>query len=185
LPLFPPLQQLRFALYVSTLEPRNGHAVLLEAWRRLLQRGTPQRADFRLLFVGRIGWMVDDVMRQLTTRVEDPWSVLHWEGVHDLELERLYRDCAFCLYPYYYEGLGLPIIEAFTRGKAVIASTGGAVPETVGGLSPCLDPLNVDAWTAMVSEWIERPEARDVWECRIRSTFQPREWPEVPNSSWR
>jgi glycosyltransferase involved in cell wall biosynthesis len=173
----PPLRRGRFALFVSTIEPRKGHAVLLEAWRRLLQRGVPQVADFRLLFIGRTGWMVDDVLRQLDT--EDPYAALHWEGVADLELERLYQDCAFCLYPSRYEGFGLPIIEAFARGKPVIASTGGAVPETVDGLSPCLDPLDVDAWTELLGEWIERPEARAAWERRIRSDFRPREWPEV------
>jgi glycosyltransferase involved in cell wall biosynthesis len=173
----PPLQTGRFALFVSTIEPRKGHAVLLEAWRRLLQRGVPQRARFRLLFVGRVGWMVDAVLRQLACA--DPYAALHWEGVNDLELERLYRDCAFCLYPSRYEGFGLPIIEAFTRGKAVIASTGGAVPETVNGLSPCLDPLDVDAWTGLLGEWIERPEARAPWESRILREFRPLAWPDV------
>lgn len=178
-PLRQPLGQQRFALFVSTVEPRKGHAVLLEAWRRLLARGVPQRADFRLLFVGRTGWKVDDLLLQLHADAHEPYAALHWEGVDDLQLERLYRDCAFCLYPSRYEGFGLPIIEAFTRGKAVIASTGGAVPETVNGLSPCLDPLDVDAWTAMLGEWIERPESRQPWEARIRSGFRPREWPEV------
>jgi glycosyltransferase involved in cell wall biosynthesis len=179
-PLRPPLRPRRFALFVSTLEPRKGHAMLLDAWRRLLQRGVPQRADFRLLFIGRMGWMVDDVVQELKAGGQrDPYGALHWEGVDDLELERLYQDCAFCLYPSRYEGFGLPIVEAFTRGKAVIASTGGAVPETVNGLSPCLDPLDVDAWTALLGEWIERPEAYAAWEARIRTTFRPREWPEV------
>jgi glycosyltransferase involved in cell wall biosynthesis len=172
-----PLRPGGFALFVSTIEPRKGHSVLLEAWRRLLQRGVPQRADFRLLFVGSTGWMVGDVTRQL--RSDAPYAVLHWQGVDDLELERLYQDCAFCLYPSRYEGFGLPIIEAFTRGKPVIASTGGAVPETVNGLSPCLDPLEVDAWTALLGEWIERPRAYAEWQARIRNGFRRREWPEV------
>jgi glycosyltransferase involved in cell wall biosynthesis len=179
-PLRSPLRPRRFALFVSTLEPRKGHALLLEAWRRLLRRGVPQRADFRLLFVGRTGWMVDDVMQRLKADgSQDPYAAIHWEGVDDLELERLYRDCAFCLYPSRYEGFGLPIVEAFSRGKAVIASTGGALPETVNGFSPCLDPLDVDAWTALLGEWIERPEARAAWEARIRSAYRPREWPAV------
>jgi glycosyltransferase involved in cell wall biosynthesis len=178
-PLRPPLQPGRFALFVSTVEPRKGHAVLLEAWCRLLRQGIPQRHDFRLLFVGRRGWMVDDVLDQLEIARSDPYGALHWEGVSDSELERLYRDCAFCLYPSRYEGFGLPIIEAFTRGKAVIASNGGAVPETVGDLSPSLDPLAVDAWTASIAEWIEHPAAREAWEARIRQRFRPRHWPEV------
>jgi glycosyltransferase involved in cell wall biosynthesis len=178
-PLRTPLQAGRFALFVSTLEPRKGHAVLLEAWHRLLQRGIPQQHDFRLLFVGRGGWMVEDVLEQLARAKTEPYGALHWEGVSDNELERLYQGCAFCLYPSRYEGFGLPIIEAFTRGKAVIASTGGAVPETVGDLSPCLDPLDVGAWADKIGEWIEQPAERQAWELRIRQQFQARTWPDV------
>jgi glycosyltransferase involved in cell wall biosynthesis len=178
-PLRTPLQPGRFALFVSTLEPRKGHAVLLQAWRRLLRQGIPQRHDFRLLFVGRGGWMVDDVLDQLAAAKTEPYGALHWAGVDDDELERLYRDCAFCLYPSRYEGFGLPIIEAFTRGKAVIASNGGAVRETVGDLSPCLDPLDVEAWTDEMGKWIEHPALREAWELRIRRDFQPRQWPDV------
>ena len=43
--------------------------------------------------------------------MRDPYGALHWEGVDDLELEQLYQDCAFCLYPSRYEGFGLPIVE--------------------------------------------------------------------------
>ncbi len=174
-----PLRPGGFALFVSTLEPRKGHAVLLDAWRRLLQRGVPQRHDFRLLFVGRSGWMVDGVLDQLETARTEPYGALHWEGISDRELERLYRDCAFCVYPSRYEGFGLPIIEAFARGKAVIASNGGAVRETVGGLSPCLDPLAADAWADKMAEWIEQPAAREAWVLRIRQHFRAREWRDV------
>jgi len=62
------------------------------------------------------------------------------EDADDQILSALYEGAAFCVYPSQYEGYGLPICEAFARGKAAIASTGGALPEVVGGLSPCLDP---------------------------------------------
>lgn len=179
-PLRPPLQPGRFALFVSTLEPRKGHAMLLAAWRRLLAAGVPQAGNFRLVFVGRPGWMVDDVLRQLGPgpgSIGD--SVLHLEGVGDAELERLYRDAAFCLYPSRYEGFGLPIIEAFAHGKAVMASTGGAVPETVSGLSPCLDPLDVAAWTALLADWIRQPAAYAPWQARIAREFQAAGWPDA------
>ena len=123
--------------------------------------------------------MVDDVLDQLETARTEPYGALHWEGISDSELERLYRDCAFCVYPSRYEGFGLPIIEAFTRGKAVIASNGGAVRETVGDLSPCLDPLAAEAWADMMAEWIEHPAAREAWELRIRQLFRAREWRDV------
>jgi glycosyltransferase involved in cell wall biosynthesis len=179
-PLPAPLAPGRFALFVSTVEPRKGHAVLVEAWRALLARGVPQRAGFHLVFAGRRGWMVDDVMREIAALSDQPdGQFLHLDGPSDATLARLYREAAFCLYPSRAEGFGLPVIEAMAQGKAVIASTGGAVPQTAGGLAPCLDPLDVPAWTAMLAEWITDPAARGLWEARILRDFRHLSWPEA------
>jgi len=166
----------RYALFVSTIEPRKGHALLLRAWQRLLDRGLPQRHGFRLVFVGRAGWKVDAVLQQLAAPGAFGSTVLHLQGIDDAALEGLYRGAAFCLYPSLYEGFGLPVIEAFAHGKAVLASTGGALPETVGGLSPCLDPADEAAWDAALADWIEHPEHRAPFEAAIRDGFRHPDW---------
>ena len=179
-PLPAPLRPGRFALFVSTVEPRKGHAVLVEAWRRLLARGLPQREDFRLVFVGRRGWKVDALLKAMDTLGADAANrFVHVEGASDALLARLYRDASFCLYPSRSEGFGLPIIEAMAQGKPVIASTGGAVAETAGGLAPCLDPLDVTGWTETMAAWIADPAARAPREERIRSDFRYATWPEA------
>jgi len=58
----------------------------------------------------------------------------------------------------------------------VIASTGGAVPETVGGLSPCLDVADPAAWLALIERWIEDPQARAGHEALIRRAFAHASW---------
>ena len=135
----------RFVLFVGTIEPRKGHGMLIRVWRRLLAAGIPQRHLFKLAFVGRRGWMVDDLFPQID-ELSRGGTLVHLADVSDGELTGIYRACAFCVYPSLYEGFGLPIVEAFSFGKAVIASTGGAVPETAHGLAPCLDPTDEDAW---------------------------------------
>jgi glycosyltransferase involved in cell wall biosynthesis len=165
----------QYALFVSTIEPRKNHELLLSVWQRLLARGIPQQHGFRLVFVGRPGWQVDGLLRQM----DDPiWqdTLLHLQGVGDSELDALYRNAAFCLYPSRYEGFGLPIIEAFARGKAVIASTGGAVPEVAGDLAPCLDPDDAAAWEQILAEWIAQPERPAVYEARIGAGFSHPDW---------
>ena len=164
----------RFALFVSTIEPRKGHATLLAAWQRLLAQNIPQLHDFRLVFVGRPGWMVDDVLRRLDP---PPWGVRHFSGCSDERLASLYRHAAFCCYPSQYEGYGLPLIEAFARGKAVVSSSGGALPETAGGLAPILDPLDVEAWAAMLGDWIAHPEQVAAREQDIAAHFHHPDWP--------
>jgi glycosyltransferase involved in cell wall biosynthesis len=162
----------RYALFVSTIEPRKGHRVLYEAWLRLLVDGVPQKTGFKLVFVGRPGWMVDDLMRDLTgERVAG--SLVLLEMVDDATMAALYRGAAFCCYPSAYEGYGLPVVEAFRFGKAVLASSGGALPEVTGDYSPILDPDDVDAWCRALRDWIEHPQSRAAYEERIRSFRHP------------
>lgn len=172
----------RFALFVSTIEPRKNHALLLAAWRRLCREGVPQRHGFKLVFVGRRGWMVDDVLREIDSPGAYADTLVHCERLDDAGLEQLYRACAFGLYPSRYEGFGLPVIEAYARGKAVIASTGGSLPEAVAGLSPCLDPDDVDGWTALLRRWIETPSERQVAEAQIAARFVRPSWAETADA---
>jgi glycosyltransferase involved in cell wall biosynthesis len=100
-------------------------------------------------------------------------------GVPDTVLTELYRNAAFCLFPSLYEGYGLPAVEAFAFGKAVIASTGGALPEVVGDFSPCLDPRDEDAWFETMRNWIADPAARAPFETAIRERFRHPTWSEA------
>ena len=170
------LQVGRYALLVSTIEPRKGHRLIYDAWIKLIEAGIPQRSGFKLVFAGREGWMIGDLMRDL---LHDPRTASNLEvltNIDDATLATLYRNAAFCLYPSRYEGYGLPIVEAFRHGKAVLASTGGAVPEVVGDFSPCLDPTDGQAWRRMLETWIENPAARGVYEARIRTSFRHPDW---------
>jgi glycosyltransferase involved in cell wall biosynthesis len=173
------LERERYAVLVSTIEPRKGHRLIYDAWVKLLEAGIPQRARFKLVFVGRQGWMVDDLMRDLQHDPRVAGTLVLLTDASDATLAALYRDAAFCLCPSRYEGYGLPLIEAFLRGKAVLASTGGAVPEVVGDFSPCLDPTDTEAWRRMLATWIEVPAARLPYETRIRTSFRPRSWAET------
>ena len=166
----------RYALFVSTLEPRKGHAVLLDAWDQLLAKGLPQRLDFQLVLVGRPGWMVDDVLRRLAQR---PARVTHLAGVPDAVLGALYQGAAFCCYPSQYEGFGLPLVEAFARGRTALTSPGGALAETVADFARTVDPLDVDAWAAGLAEWMENPAARRPYEARIAAGFRQPSWPDA------
>jgi glycosyltransferase involved in cell wall biosynthesis len=169
----------RYALFVSTVEPRKGHEMLYRVWLRLLAEGTPRTHGFKLVFVGRRGWMMDSLETALAEDARIAGNLLLLRGVSDATLDLLYRQAAFCLYPSLYEGYGLPVVEAFARGKAVIASSGGALSEVAGDLSPCLDPRDEDAWHDLIKQWIEDPSAREPLEAAIRERFRHPTWDEA------
>jgi glycosyltransferase involved in cell wall biosynthesis len=179
------LQPGRYALFVSTIEPRKNHRLLFSVWKRLLAEGVPQAQGFKLVFVGRRGWLVDDLLADLSA---DPCvgdSLLVLSGITDAALAALYRGAAFCVYPSLYEGYGLPIVEGFRYGKAVLSSSGGALPETVGDLSPCLDPQDEQAWYETLKCWIIEPAARAGYEGAIRERFRHPTWPQASEAFFR
>ncbi len=151
-PLPSPLQAGKYALFVSTIEPRKNHRMLAGVWRRLAEEGVT--GDVKLVFVGRDGWMMGDFPRTLATDPVLSQAALHLQGIDDRTLGALYRDAAFCLYPPIYEGFGLPPIEALSHGKALLASSGGPIPEVVGDFAVCLDPLDEDAWYRRLRDWL-------------------------------
>jgi glycosyltransferase involved in cell wall biosynthesis len=173
------LQRGRYALYVSTIEPRKNHELLHRVWHRLLARGVPQKRDFQLVFVGRPGWNTDALMRQLDDDAASGRHFHYLSHVDDSLLNRLYRDAAFCLYPSLYEGYGLPVVEAFAHGRAVIASNAGSLPEVVEDMSPSLPPDDDDAWYRTLCQWIEEPALVAAYEAKIANGFTRRSWSEV------
>jgi glycosyltransferase involved in cell wall biosynthesis len=175
----------RFALLVSTIEPRKGHRLMYRVWRRLLAEGVPQASGFRLVFAGRPGWMVDDLLAEIRDDPQVSGLILMIHDADDDALSALYDAAAFCLYPSAYEGYGLPVIEAFSHGKAVLASTGGALPELVQGFSPCLDPTDEQAWYETTRQWIQSPLARAPYERAIRERFRHPTWSEAAAGFFR
>jgi glycosyltransferase involved in cell wall biosynthesis len=164
----------RYILFVSTIEPRKGHDLLYKVWLRLLAEGGDR--DCRLVFVGRWGWNTADLKTALLgdPRVRD--RILIMSDVPDRTLDALYRNCSFCVYPSVYEGFGLPVVEALSYGKAVIASNGGALKEVVGSFSPTLDPCDSDAWYNKLAQWIADSAERQLYEDRIKADYVPRPW---------
>lgn len=164
----------RYALYVSTIEPRKNHALLLRVWKRLLAEGIPQRHQFRLVFVGRPGWKMDEFIPSIRNdaTLENTIQILH--GIDDRLLARLYHDSAFCMYPSVYEGFGLPAAEALAYGKPLLASSGGSIPEAVGPGVPCLDPHDDEAWYRAMKRWIASPAERQ--SASRQSTQRPASW---------
>ncbi len=114
------LKQLRAVpsfLMVGTVEPRKGHAQVLEAFEHLLQEG----CVVNLVIVGKQGWMVDQLADRLRNHPERQRHLFWLEGISDEYLEALY-PCATCLVAASLdEGFGLPLIEAAQHHVPILA----------------------------------------------------------------
>ncbi|MEO8668136.1 MAG: glycosyltransferase family 1 protein [Bauldia sp.] len=159
----------RFAVFVSTIEPRKNHKLLVDVWRRLAAEGVIAATNFKLVFAGRRGWKMDAFFARLHAEPEFGRSILHLPDMTDDMVATLYTQAAFSLYPSIYEGYGLPPVESMLLGTPVIASTGGSVPEVVGDAAPCLDPTDFEAWYREIRQMIEDEEHRRRRAAQARS----------------
>jgi glycosyltransferase involved in cell wall biosynthesis len=133
-----------YALTVATLEPRKNLRTLVDAFSRL---PTAMRMQMPLCVVGAAGW--GDLALPAPTRVLEREGSLRFLGyVPDAQLRGLYAGTRVMLYPSFYEGFGMPVIEAMACGAPVVASAGSSLPEAVGKFGRLVEPLDVDAWSA-------------------------------------
>ena len=166
----------QYALFVSTIEPRKNHRLLVEVWRRLVQDGVISRSGFKLVFVGRPGWKMGSFLQDIAADPLLSGSVIHLQNIDDARLARLYLDAGFCLYPPKFEGFGLPIVEALSYGKALLVANAGPMPEIAGDFAVALDPDDPAAWAGAMRKWIEQPDERSTWARRAAAEYRPLTW---------
>jgi glycosyltransferase involved in cell wall biosynthesis len=82
------------------------------------------------------------------------------------ELLDLYSAAEALVYPSYYEGFGLPALEAMACGLAVVASSGSALPEVVGDAGTLVDADQHDAFADAVLHVLDDDKFRE--GCRAR-----------------
>jgi alpha-1,3-rhamnosyl/mannosyltransferase len=131
-----------YLLYVGTIEPRKNVLTLLRAYCDL---PFEVRGRYPLVLVGGWGWGVADVAAFLEEEARHK-GVLHLGYVPEVDLAALYNGARALAYPSLYEGFGLPPVEMLACGGAVLASTAGAVAETVGGQAHLVEPLDLAGW---------------------------------------
>jgi alpha-1,3-rhamnosyl/mannosyltransferase len=134
----------RYLLYLGTIEPRKNVAMLLRAYCSL-PGGFRDR--YPLLLVGGWGWSAADVAGYLRDEARHR-GVLHLGYLPEVYLPALYNGARALAFPSYYEGFGLPPVEMLACGGAVLASTAGAIAETVGRQAHLVEPEDVDGWRA-------------------------------------
>lgn len=164
-----------FVLMVGTLEARKNHWLAFRAWRRLLAE-MPRGTVPRLVFAGRRGWMVDDLLQALDNSA---WldGMIRWlPEPDDATLAALYRGCRFTLFPSFVEGWGLPVAESLAAGRPCIATGHGAIEEAAAGFALPIDPDDVTGAVATLRRAIEDAEPIAACAARLRRDYQAVSW---------
>jgi glycosyltransferase involved in cell wall biosynthesis len=125
-----------FILAVGTLEPRKNLATLLRAWALLPPR---MQREYSLVLVGKPGWQSASLTRELRSH---PLShrIIKTGYVPDEDLPHFYAGAEMFVFPSYYEGFGLPALEAMAAECPVVVSNTAGTKEVVDSGGILVDP---------------------------------------------
>jgi len=144
-----------FILSVGVLEPRKNHLILLEVIRALHLRGH----RLELVIIGRPGWRWKNPLTMAKYRDLRPW-VKVLTDVPDTSLVEFYNRAELFIYPSFYEGFGLPILEAMACGTPVIASNVSSMPEVGGPAALFADPTDPREFVSQALRLLEEKDLR-------------------------
>jgi glycosyltransferase involved in cell wall biosynthesis len=126
-----------FLLTVGDLQPRKNQLGLIQAFAELVRAhpGLPHQ----LVLAGKETWFGPRVHK--AAQASGVAERIHFTGyVTDQELLELYNACEVFVFPSFYEGFGLPVLEAMACGRAVACANASALVEVVDAAAILFDP---------------------------------------------
>ncbi len=124
-----------YVLFVGTLEPRKNVPVLLDAWEAL-RRDDPSTPP--LVLSGDPGWHSRGLLRRFEALA--PLGLKYLGHTSRADLIRLFQAATVFVYPSFYEGFGLPPLEAMACGVPTITSNRSSLLEVAGQAALTIDP---------------------------------------------
>lgn len=139
------LKDSKYILTVSTISPRKNIDGLVKAFSLIKDN----ISNYKLVVAGKNGWLYENVYK-LVDKLKLNDRVVFTGGVNDNELKSLYKNANIFVYPSFYEGFGLPPLEAMSYGIPCIVSDRTSIPEVVGDAAIKIDPDNLNELGNMI-----------------------------------
>jgi len=146
-----------YIIYIGTLEPRKNVTGLIKAYHSLKSWYNIKQ---QLVLVGMKGWMYDDIFK-LTEDLGLKNNIVFTGYVPREELKIFYNLADLSVYPSFYEGAGLPVLEAFKCGCPVVTSNVSSMPEFAGDAAVLINPNSTDSISEGIYSLLSSEELRN------------------------
>jgi glycosyltransferase involved in cell wall biosynthesis len=130
----------KYILSVGTIEPRKNYPALIEAFAGVAR----EMKEVELVIAGRKGWKWEETF-DVAGRSSAGRRIRFLDYVPPEDLPALYAGAEIFVYPSFYEGFGIPPLEAMAVGIPVITSNTSSLPEVVGEAALQVGPADMDA----------------------------------------
>lgn len=142
-----------YLLTVGNLQPRKNLPRLIEAFNKWKEEsGDPAK----LVIVGKKAWMYSGILSSAGVNKE---NIVLTDYVSDQDLVRLYNAAKAFIYPSFFEGFGIPPLEAMACGTPVAVANATSLPEVVGDAGIYFDPFDVEDIKKVVNLLMSKEEA--------------------------
>ena len=130
-----------YFLFVGALHPRKNLINLFKAFERFKQMTSGKH---KLLVVGEKKWWTQQI-REAYEQCANKKEIIFTGRLNSGELSQVMASAFALTYVSYFEGFGIPIVEAFRCGVPVITSNVTSMPEIAGDAAFLVDPFNVES----------------------------------------
>lgn len=134
-----------FILILGTIEPRKNIDIVF----KYIENNPKILEKYKFIFLGKNGWNIsfEDKILELSRKGINVTNLKHFNFVSDEVRNVLLIYAKFLIYPSFYEGFGLPVLEAMTVGTPVLTTFSSSLPEVGGELSYYFDPFSIESFT--------------------------------------
>lgn len=141
-----------YILFLGILEPRKNIESIIEAYKILRKKSLPcshftkedkqKQEDLpKLVVAGSKGWRYKTIFKTVDASVKN--DIVFLNPINEEEKISLYQNAKLFVFPSFYEGFGLPPLEAASFGVPVIASSASSLPEVLKEAAFYINPWNV------------------------------------------
>ncbi len=161
-----------YFLCVGALHPRKNIKRLIEAFGIFKKN---LKSDVKLMFAGPGFWGLKEIRRTIE-KCEYQNDIIFTERLSDEDLSKVMSAALALTYVPYFEGFGIPVIEAMAAEIPVITSNVTSLPEVAGDAALLVDPLNISDIAAAMARVYQNRELREELISRGRARCHNFSW---------
>jgi glycosyltransferase involved in cell wall biosynthesis len=132
-----------FIFYLGTVEPRKNIPTIVAAFDELKETNNPELQKYKLVIAGGKGWGTEKIFESMRNAKHTD-DIIYTSCITNEDKAAVLTLASLFVYPSFFEGFGIPVLEAMKCNVPVVTSNVSALPEVVGDGAITIDSYNPD-----------------------------------------